>query len=94
MTGTGQDLTAAAWWDQTVRRHGPRRFMVTPGRDLSYAESDRWTRAVAGRLARAGVRPGHPVALSLGSTPAHLAVLAGLSRLGAVAVPLDPAGSA
>jgi acyl-CoA synthetase (AMP-forming)/AMP-acid ligase II len=91
VTGTGQDLTAAAAWDQAVRRHGPRRFLRAPGRDLSYAEFDRWARAVAARLTGLGVRAGHPVALVLGSTPAHLAILAGLSRLGAVAVPLDPA---
>lgn len=90
MTGTGQDLTAAAAWDQAVRRHGPRRFLRAPGRDLSYAGFDHWTGAVAARLAAAGIRAGHPVALVLGSTPAHLAVLAGLSRLGALAVPLDP----
>jgi crotonobetaine/carnitine-CoA ligase len=91
VTGTGPDLTAAACWDQTVRRYGPRRFLRAPGRDLSYAEFDRWARAVAARLAGLGVRAGHPVALVLGSTPAHLAILAGLTRLGAVAVPLDPA---
>jgi acyl-CoA synthetase (AMP-forming)/AMP-acid ligase II len=62
VTGTDQDQTAAACWDQAVRRHGPRRFMDVAGHECSYAEFDRWARAVA----------------------------AGLSRLGAVAVPLDP----
>jgi crotonobetaine/carnitine-CoA ligase len=90
VTGTGQDQTAAACWDQAVRRHGPRSFVRTAERDYSYTEFDRWARAVAARLAARGVRPGTPVALVLGSTPDHLAILAGLSRLGAVAVPLDP----
>ena len=90
MTGTGPDLTAAACWDQAVRRHGPRRFLRAPGQDLSYAGFDRWARTVAARLSAAGIRPGHAVALILGSTPAHLAILAGLARLGAVSVPLDP----
>jgi crotonobetaine/carnitine-CoA ligase len=90
VTGTGQDLAAAACWAQAVRRHGPRRFLCVGGGDLSYAAFDRWARVIAGRLAARGVAPGHPVALVLGSTPAHLALLAGLSWLGAVAVPLDP----
>ena len=91
MTGPAPDLTAAATWAAAVQRHGPRPFLRTTGPDLSYTGFDRWARVVAARLAARGVRPGQPVVLVLGTSPGHLAILAALGWLGAVAVPLDPA---
>jgi carnitine-CoA ligase len=81
MTGAGQ-----AWADAVVR-HGDRVFLRAGDRDWTYAEFDDWARVVAARLR---VRPGERVALVMGATPGHLATLVALSRLGAVAVPLDP----
>ncbi len=91
------DLTAAASWAGAVGDYGPRPFLrgadrdCGGGRDYSYTGFDEWARVIAARLAARGVRPGQPVALVLGSTPGHLAILAALTWLGAVAVPLDPA---
>jgi crotonobetaine/carnitine-CoA ligase len=84
MTGAGR-----AWAD-AVARHGPRVFLLAGDRDWTYAEFDDWARVVAARLLARGVRAGTRVALVLGATPGHLATLAALSRLGAVAVPFDP----
>jgi crotonobetaine/carnitine-CoA ligase len=91
VTGAAADLTAAASWAGAVATHGPRTFLRAGGRDYSYAGFDEWARLIAARLAARGVRPQQPVALVLGSTPRHLAILGALSWLGAVAVPLDPA---
>ncbi|MCT2583535.1 class I adenylate-forming enzyme family protein [Actinophytocola gossypii] len=83
-------MTAGRVWADAVARHGPRVFLRDDDRDWTYAEFDALARAVAGTLLARGAGPGVPVAVVLGSTPAHLAVLVALSRLGAVAVPLDP----
>lgn len=82
MTGAGR-----AWAD-AVARHAGNVFLRAGDRDWTYAEFDDWARVIAARLR---VRPGERVALVMGATPGHLATLVALSRLGAVAVPLDPA---
>lgn len=84
MTGAGR-----AWAD-AVARHGRRVFLRDGERDWTYAEFDDWARVFAARLAASGVLAGTRVALVMGATAGHLATLAALSRLGAVAVPLDP----
>lgn len=85
MTGAGRV------WATAVARHGRRVFLRAGDRDWTYAEFDDWARVVAARLTARGVLAGTRVALVLGATPGHLATLVALSRLGAVAVPFDPA---
>jgi crotonobetaine/carnitine-CoA ligase len=84
------DVSAAEYWCGAVARHPERSFLRTGARDYTYAQFDDWVRVVAARLAERGVSPGDHVAIVLGSTPIHLAILAGLTLRGAVAVPLDP----
>ena len=57
-------------------------------RTVTYGELGDASRRFASALAALGVRPGDRVATLLGKSPAHLAVLLGTWRLGAVQVPL------
>ena len=85
MTGAGDA------WVRAVARYGSHVFLRASDRDWTYAEFDDWARVVAARLSTRGVRAGTRVALVLDANPGHLATLAALTRLGAVAVPFDPA---
>ena len=61
------------------------------GKTHSFADLDRWSRALAAAYARAGVEPGTRVLVALGMTPRLYATLIALWRLGAVAVFPEPA---
>jgi amino acid adenylation domain-containing protein/non-ribosomal peptide synthase protein (TIGR01720 family) len=62
----------------------------SPERLTTYAELDRAARLLAGRLERAGVEPGRPVAVLCGDGVDTIAAMLGIFRRGAVYVPLDP----
>ncbi|MEM9456314.1 MAG: class I adenylate-forming enzyme family protein [Myxococcota bacterium] len=74
-----------------ARRRGSARSVYGPENTLSrrglLTRADRRARELAGL----GLQPGDPVALSLGNTAELLVLLLACSKLGAVAVPLDPA---
>jgi amino acid adenylation domain-containing protein len=57
---------------------------------LSYAELDRWSDALAGELAEAGVLPGDRVAVCLERSPQLVVALLGVLKAGAAYVPIDP----
>lgn len=58
---------------------------------LSYGELDARAALVAGRLVRAGIRPGEYVGLYLDRGGDMVAAILGILRIGAAWVPLDPA---
>jgi amino acid adenylation domain-containing protein len=60
------------------------------GHDLTYRELDDWSTRIAAGLADAGVGNGSRVALLLGRSPAVLAAVLGVWKVGGVYVPLDP----
>ncbi|MFI6164753.1 amino acid adenylation domain-containing protein [Micromonospora haikouensis] len=57
---------------------------------VTYAELDRWAGRIAAGLADLGIGHGDRVGLLLGRSPAVIAAIVGVWRLGAVYVPLDP----
>jgi amino acid adenylation domain-containing protein len=60
------------------------------GSQLTYRELDDWSGRIAAGLADAGVEKGHRVGLLLGRSPAVLAAILGVWKVGGVYVPLDP----
>ncbi|GIV78843.1 MAG: 2-succinylbenzoate--CoA ligase [Litorilinea sp.] len=59
------------------------------GEVLRYGELDQQVEGLAASLWQAGVRPGTRVAALLANSPAYVALIHGLARLGAVLVPLN-----
>ncbi|MFG3417706.1 amino acid adenylation domain-containing protein [Micromonospora sp. NPDC048063] len=58
--------------------------------EVTYAELDRWAGRIAAGLADRGVRRGDRVGLLLRRSPAVIAAILGVWKLGGVYVPLDP----
>ncbi|WP_433384642.1 non-ribosomal peptide synthetase [Micromonospora sp. KLBMP9576] len=58
--------------------------------EVTYAELDRWAGRIAAGLADRGVRRGDRVGLLLHRSPAIVAAILGVWKLGGVYVPLDP----
>ncbi len=79
---------------RAVERHARSRpdapALRSPERVMTYGELDRTARLLAGRLGRAGVEPGQPVAVLCGDGVDTIAAMLGIFRRGAVYVPLDP----
>lgn len=65
-------------------------FFLAAGRAFSYRDADRRVDNVVKGLIDCGVRPGHRVAVVMHGRPSFLSLVAALSRLGAVAVLVDP----
>lgn len=64
------------------------------GDRLTYAELDLLVRRIAGFLRSQGAGPGDVVGLRLKDTPAHVAALFAVARIGAAILPLDWRGTA
>lgn len=58
-------------------------------RAISYAELDRWVDSLAHGLQASGVTPGTVVAIALGDTIAHVAMLVAVIRVGGILIALD-----
>ena len=67
------------------------RGYLPDGREYSYGESLETVDRLAVRYEAAGYGPGHRVAMLLGNRPDHFWHLLSLNRIGASAVPLNPA---
>lgn len=84
-------------WTTTLDRAFRERATISPDgvavrhgdTTLDYAALDRWSEAIAHRLRDRGVRPGAPVAVCLGRSPAAVAALLGILKAGAHYVPVD-----
>jgi len=76
----------------TAERRGPDRpFLRIGGRALSYGEIGRQAAAIAAALADRGAGPGSRIATVLPNRPEAIITLLAAARLGATAVPLNPA---
>lgn len=76
----------------TAERRSPERpFLRIGGRALSYGEVGRQAAAVAAALADRGAGPGSRIATVLPNRPEAVVALLAAARLGATAVPLNPA---
>ena len=75
--------------DDAAAAFGERPFVITPERTWTYAELVAWSRRLAGGLRRIGVEPGDKVALVLANYPEFVGMKYAISRVGAVAVPLN-----
>ena len=60
------------------------------GREIGYLELDRWSDALAVRLAQLGVVPGDRVALFLNNCPQYIVAHVAIQKLGAVVGPCGP----
>lgn len=74
-----------------ARKNGDRPALKFPGRTLTYSELDRETDHIAAGLAEAGVKPGDRFATLLHNRPEFPLLWFGLSKLGAILVPLNTA---
>ncbi|RLK54870.1 non-ribosomal peptide synthetase [Actinokineospora cianjurensis] len=92
--GTGPRVTATesvlAVFDRQVATTPDTTAVVDERRELSFAELDLLSRAVAGHLVDRGVRPGDVVGLSMASSADLVAAILGVWRAGAAYLVLDP----
>lgn len=75
------DAAAAAYPD--------RPFVITDDRYCSYSEMAAWSHRIAAGLAAIGLRAGQNVAIIMSNRPEFVALKYAISRLGAVAVPIN-----
>lgn len=64
-------------------------FIVSEQRSYTYQEIDEWAARLAGGLIASGVNPGDHVALLMANYPEFVAIKFAISRVGAVAVPIN-----
>lgn len=72
---------AGLYGDDTLIVHGERR--------LSFAEADRLSRAAADAMRRHGIGPGDTVAIAMRNLPEWMLAYMAITRMGAVAVPMN-----
>lgn len=75
--------------DRAEREYPERPFVVTDDTTLSYADVAAWSRRLATGLAAHGVAAGDRVALLMANYPEFIAIKYAISRIGAVAVPIN-----
>jgi len=83
--------TLSQQFAETVQRHGARTAISADGQTLTYTDLDHRANRLARHLAARGVRQGDRVAVLLERSPALVEALLAITKLGASAVPLDPA---
>jgi fatty-acyl-CoA synthase len=84
-----QPLTLHGALDRAVQRHGERPFIITNERCWTYAQVSDWSERLATGLQQEGVQPGEKVAIILANYPEYIALKYAVSRVGAVAVPIN-----
>jgi crotonobetaine/carnitine-CoA ligase len=77
--------------EAAVARGPDRPLLLFEDRQYSYDEFDRASNRTANGLLRRGIRAGDRVVLMLGNSPEFLFCWLALAKLGAIAVPLNPA---
>ncbi len=76
---------------QKVVQYGSRVFFYFKDQSFTYEDLDRESDRVAAGLQRAGIRKGDKVAIIMGNRPEFLFMWFGLSKLGAIEVPVNTA---
>ena len=82
-------LTLHQALDDAATHFAARPFVITEARQWTYAEIVSWSKRLAEGLKRSGVASGDKVAIILANYPEFVALKYAISRLGAVAVPLN-----
>ncbi len=86
-----RETSIAEEFAQIAKKY-PDNISVRQGaRDLTYAELDRWSDAIADNLANQGIGPSRVVATLLHRSPVFVAALLGIAKTGATYLSLDPA---
>jgi len=75
--------------DMAADEFAERPFIVTDLRTWTYAEIAQWSRRLARGLSQNGVRKGENVAIIMGNYPEFVALKFAISRVGAIAVPIN-----
>ena len=86
---TWQPRTLDQCFDVIAERFPNRPYVITDQGSWSYSQMQAWSRRLAAGLVAAGVRPGDHVALLLGNQPEFVATKLAISRVSAVAVPIN-----
>ncbi|MDP2320785.1 MAG: amino acid adenylation domain-containing protein [Acidobacteriota bacterium] len=86
--------TLAAQFTESVKRNGARAAVTADGLTLTYDELDQRANRLAHHLSANGVTAGDRVAVLLERSPALIEAMLAIVKLGASAVPLDPAAPA
>ena len=76
-------------FDAAAEEFPERPAVITDERAWSYRDMHGWSVRLAGALAQAGVGPGQHVALLMANQPEFVALKLAISRVGAVAVPIN-----
>lgn len=79
------NITEAIWRNCAAYPEQP--ALIFEGNPVTYAQLQQTVHLVSARLAEAGIRRGHVVALGMRSPAAYVAGLLALARMGAVATP-------
>ena len=75
--------------DLMASRYPDRPLVMTDVKTWSYQEVQKWSAHLAAGFIESGVKPGDHVALLMGNFPEFVAVKFAISRVGAVAVPIN-----
>ena len=78
-----------AMLEEVARRYGEKTAIVSGDCRLSYAELDEASNKVANALIKMGLSKGDHVAMLLTNSPEFVVIYFGVTKIGAVAVPLD-----
>ncbi|MEO1593861.1 MAG: class I adenylate-forming enzyme family protein [Pseudomonadota bacterium] len=81
--------TLGALYAHAAATYGDDTLIVYHDRRMSFAEADAASRQAADALQRAGVKPGDPVAIAMRNLPEWILAYMAITRLGAVAVPMN-----
>jgi fatty-acyl-CoA synthase len=81
--------TISGHFDRAVELYADKAFICTPDGESTYAEIQKSSQLVAKGLLSLGIRPREHVAMLVGNYPEFVILKLALSRIGAVAVPLN-----
>lgn len=84
-----QPRTISQALDHASSIYADRPLVFSGERIYSYRDIQNWSRQIAAGLLASGVKPGDHIALVLGNYPEFVAVKFAISRVGAVAVPIN-----
>ena len=82
-------MNLKAMLEEAAKHYGGKTAIALGDRRLSYAELDEASNKVANALIKMGVSKGDRVAMLLPNSPEFAVIYFGITKIGAVAVPLD-----